>query len=146
MIDGRLDSFGCFSRALAAALPRRFMFIAAGAFMTIYREKLGEVNFAEQIEDLAPLRMEDVYSLQCCHEELLNRLATELVELRPPTRKDIIKRMMAIENDAGVKVDEMRRSRIAERIVKSSRNLRGLEAYAARLLSNKLEFVREKTA
>ena len=108
--------------------------IAAGAFQDLYRSKLGEVTFAEEIEDMQPLTFEDITASGWLPDELVFRLGS-LIEIRPPSAKEIEKEMMELEKCTGV---TRPKTWSPDGIARSLMGMRGLETYALELAKLKV--------
>ena len=100
--------------------------IAAGAFQDLYKKRLGEVSFVEEIDAVPPLTFEDIVAAGWLPDELVNRLGT-VIELRPPTVPEIDAQMKIIEEAAGF---TRPKNQTPEKIAMSMTGIRGLELYA----------------
>ena len=100
--------------------------IAAGAFQDLYKKRLGEVSFVEEIDAVPSLTFEDIVAAGWLPDELVNRLGT-VIELRPPTVPEIDAQMKIIEEAAGF---TRPKNQTPEKIAMSMTGIRGLELYA----------------
>ena len=108
--------------------------LAAGAFQALYRKKLGDFSFTEEIEDMEPLTFEDLTAAGWLPDELVNRLGT-VIEIRPPTAKEIEKQMAELEDITGI---ARPKAFSADGIARSMMGFRGLETYALELARIKI--------
>ena len=108
--------------------------LAAGAFQDLYRSKLGDVTFAEEIEDMEPLTFEDITASGWLPDELVFRLGS-LIEIRPPSAKEIEKEMLELEKCTGI---ARPKAWSPDGIARSLMGMRGLETYALELAKLKI--------
>ena len=108
--------------------------LAAGAFQMLYRQKLGDVLFAEEIEAMEPLTFEDLTTAGWLPDELVNRLGT-VIEIRPPTSAEIEKEMGDLEDITGI---ARPKAFSPDGIARSMMGFRGLETYALELARIKI--------
>ena len=141
LLDGgeRLQDF----RPSATALSnlRRSWILAAGAFQDLYRKELGgeEIVFPEEIEKLEPMTYDRIVETGWLPDELLNRLAGDLVEVRPPGVEEFSQVMEAIEADAGLTVAAEVRKKRAAAAACSFRGFRVIETYALQCAKKAIE-------
>ena len=128
LMDGRVQIMTCSSKA--ARNLRKSIFIGCGAFQDLYRKKLGEVSFAEEIEAMPPLTIEDIRQSGWLSEELTNRFCTDLLEIRPPSVAETTEHMQRILAVIGTQMSAKAVNARAEEIVKSMQSIRGIEKFA----------------
>ena len=108
--------------------------LAAGAFQDLYRKKLGDISFSEEIDNMAPLTFDDIIASGWLPDELINRLGT-VIEIRPPTATELSREMAALERATGVKRPK---AWSPDGLATSMLGMRGLETYALELAKLKL--------
>ena len=108
--------------------------LAAGAFQALYKKKLGDISFGEEIEDMEPLTFDDLTAAGWLPDELVNRLGT-VIEIRPPTAKEIEKEMATLEDVTGI---ARPKAFSPDGIARSMMGFRGLETYAMELARIKI--------
>jgi len=108
--------------------------LAAGAFQALYRKKLGDFSFSQEIDEMEPLTFEDITSSGWLPDELVNRLGT-VIEIRPPTAKEIEKEMGELEEITGI---ARPKAFSPDGIARSMMGFRGLETYALELARIKI--------
>ena len=130
LMDGRITGFRHTSASLANL--KQSLWIGAGAFQDLYRKKLGDICFAEQIDDMAPLTFHDIQSSGWLPDELLNRFAADLIEIRPPTTDETLKTIKGIArmSQTGGEWTDRGLMERAQDIVKSLQAVRGIQRFA----------------
>lgn len=128
MMDGRVQIMTCSSKA--AKNLRKSIWIGCGAFQDLYRKKLGEISFAEEIEAMPPLTLEDIRASGWLSEELMNRFCADMLEIRPPSVAETTEHMQRILSVIGTQMSTKAVNARAEEIVKSMQSIRGIEKFA----------------
>lgn len=128
LMDGRVQIMTCSSKA--AQNLRKSIWIGCGAFQDLYRKKLGEVSFAEEIDAMPPLTVEDIRQSGWLSEELMNRFCADLLEIRPPNVAETTEHMQRILSVIGTQMSTKAVNARAEEIVKSMQSIRGIEKFA----------------
>lgn len=128
ILDARTEFLEGWNRDLTAKLKERVMIICAGAFQDLYEKQLGDVHFAEQMEEL---KLGDkIWQQEWLPPELIFRLSPAVIEIAPPTVKEISNRIIAAHRDLGIaQPSELQLTQTAQKILVSKQNLRGVEKY-----------------
>ena len=92
------------------------------------------MTFAEEIEDMHPLTFEDITTSGWLPDELVFRLGS-LIEIRPPSAKEIEKEMLELEKCTGIARPT---TWSPAGIARSLMGMRGLETYALELAKLKV--------
>lgn len=143
LLDGRIEMFGG-TPQMAENLKKSWI-ISAGAFQDLYIKKLGgRPMTAEEIEILEPLEYEEIVRAEWLPDELLNRISSEVIEIRPPTLEEQMRLMQAVEERLGVEMPPEKREEAARKSLTRMQAMRGLQNHAllaakARVLMNKDE-------
>ena len=128
LIDGRVQIMSFTPKA--AQNLRKSIWIGCGAFQDLYRKRLGEVSFAEEVEAMPPLTIEEIQASGWLSDELLNRFCSELIEVRPPSLQDTIQHMSHIVGVVGVDMSAKAIAAKAQESVKGLLSIRGIERFA----------------
>lgn len=129
LLDGRIELFG--GTAQMSANLQRSWVVSAGAFQDLYVKKLGgRPMTAEEIETLEPLEYEEIVRAEWLPDELLNRISSELIEIRPPTLEEQVRLMQAVEERLGVEMPPEKREEEARRSLTRMQAMRGLQNHA----------------
>lgn len=106
----------------------RSWIICAGAFQEIFRAKCGEIQFAEELENLEITRA-DLEEKSGLPTEFLNR-AGLVIHVAPPTAKELANAYKTIEGAVGFAGNEKARVSAANQAAIELKGFRGLEEYA----------------
>jgi len=128
LMDGRVQIMTC--SAKAARNLKKSIWIGCGAFQDLYRKRLGEVSFAEEIESMPPLTIEEIQQSGWLSEELLRRFGSDVLEIRPPSVAETTEHMQRVLQVIGTKMSAKAVNARAEEIVKSMESIRGIERFA----------------
>ena len=130
LMDGRLS--GMHHSATAAANLAKSVWVAAGAFQDLYRERLGDITFAEEVDEMTPLTFQDIQQSGWLPDELISRFACELIEIRPPTTAETLTAIRGIAKVSGVAAEWTDKALMdrAQEIVVSMQSVRGIERFA----------------
>lgn len=127
ILDGQWREFG-YAPSETAFMKTGLYFLFAGAFQKAWRQKMGSLDFVEQLE-IAGLDWGDLQETNSLPEELLNRIGGIITSVKHPDLDEVSEKVQEINRHFGQSMTDKAAEAEAMRILKSGQAIRGLESY-----------------
>ena len=133
LLDYRIPESSGWSKDDCKRLTRRFLIVGAGTWQADHRQHSKKLGFGAENEKPFTL---DVSNQQSIPEELLRRFNCNLIRIDPPTRGEIIQRVLQIHAELHLPAPSRPQlETLGRQAVESGENTRWLEGYVARMLT-----------
>jgi len=135
MIDGKWKEFGIEANAMTMAYLKTCYFLSR-ARSKRPGAKTGSLDFVEQLEKNG-LDWSDLQSTNAMPDELLNRIGSTIISIKPPGVDELSERIQNINGFHRVVMTQAAAEAEAKRILLSGQFIRGLESYFTSLAMRK---------